>query len=114
MFYGQPLKGFYTGVVHTSNNDIPITIQFTSPEEISVSINNNKQVTVSNANWSDNHLRFDIPGDLNIPTETGNAPYTLHVSVFAKGIELYGAVVTLSLSDFKTPNLPFWVHLNKQ
>lgn len=106
--------GTYQGRIHTANQEVSFSIQFKSDKELIANIGNKKEIVVPKFRWNNNRLHFEIPGNLNIPTEIKEETYNLEASLCFKGNEFYGAVTTSGINNPRTPRLPFWARLIKQ
>jgi CubicO group peptidase (beta-lactamase class C family)/acetyl esterase/lipase len=107
------LRGTWTGMVHTSRQDVPVTLWFQESGDVHAQLGDQLKTLVNDARFSGRQFTGKIAGDIGTP-DANRRPYHLQWDVTLRDGQLAGALSAVGRHPSRGLSLAHWVELRKQ
>jgi CubicO group peptidase (beta-lactamase class C family) len=105
--------GTWNGTISTYRGNLPLTFYFNGTADSFVDFDNVRHIKVTHVETRPEWYSFSFEGDLGLEGDTGRGPYNLTFYLNQKADVLYGSVETSGSVHPDTPQLAYWVKLQK-
>jgi hypothetical protein len=109
----EPLRGNWTGSIHTEDRDLPFRMRIENAGEIHVQISNNLRALLNVESWLDGNLKGEMYGDVGTE-DAARRRYTIALDLDLHDDVLRGSATALSVPTQRNGSaLPYYVELRR-
>ncbi|MFB3789614.1 MAG: serine hydrolase domain-containing protein [bacterium] len=114
LFPDPALLGKWEGLVHTPDEQIPLTLEFQADGDAHAQLAGQLKTLLNEVSWKDGFLQGLMMGDVRMEDIT-RRPFLLRLTLKKRGDALNGALTSMSQPEGRVGNaLSCWVELKKQ